>query len=138
MTGGGIDAAEMLRRLAGTLKSEIAPQVVEEYTRTQAFMASVIVERLAKQVELASEHATQELSDLEGLCVDLGGILASSPSGVTHALASLSANPTALGLGPLIDELYGWGIDEPAAAEALSVIRPVLRRDIDRRMEVAR
>ena len=138
MTGGGIDAAEMLRRLAGTLKTEVAPQVTEEYARTQAFMASVIVERLAKQVELANEHAAMELSDLTRLCAELEGILASSPPAVTQALAALSANPSTSGLGPLIDELYAWGLDEAAAGEALAAIRPVLRRDIDRRMEVAR
>ena len=36
---------ELLRRLAQTLKHEIAPAVGEAYPKTQAYMASVVLEK---------------------------------------------------------------------------------------------
>jgi hypothetical protein len=129
---------ETLRRLSHTLRSEIGPAVGDEYTRTQAFMASVILERLSKQVELAPAHEAAEASDLTALRDSLAPLLHEAPQVVTDALRAAAATGAVAGLGGLIGALYEWGIDRPEASEALALIRPVLRRDIDRRMEIAR
>ena len=73
---------------------------------------------------------------VEALVAELAALLADAPSPVVAALARVD-DGTVASLGPLIDGLYGWGIGHPDAAEALARIRLVLRRDIDRRMEIA-
>ena len=50
----------------------------------------------------------------------------------------MTAESAVAPLGPLIDALYAWGPEREPTAAALALIRPVLRRDIDRRMEIAR
>ncbi|MDG2113065.1 MAG: hypothetical protein P8N02_10680, partial [Actinomycetota bacterium] len=68
----------------------------------------------------------------------LAPLLHEAPQVVTDALRAAAATGAVEGLGGLIGALYEWGIDRPEASEALALIRPVLRRDIDRRMEIAR
>jgi len=133
-----VDPGELLRRLSSKLRSEVGPAVADEYTRTQAFMASVILGRLARQVSLAPAHAEAERADLDRLHPALEAVLAGAPPAVVEALAEARTARTVDALGPLIEELYRWGIDaDPSAARALDRIRPVLRADIDRRMEIA-
>ncbi|MEL7157554.1 MAG: hypothetical protein AAFN30_13245 [Actinomycetota bacterium] len=134
-----MDSSELLRRLSATLRTEIGPAVDDEYTRTQAFMASVILERVAREHELRSGHDAAENADLGRLHPALEQHLASAapvPEAVTAAVDAARASMTVAALGPVIDELYRWGHDDAAAA--LDLIRPALRADIDRRMEVAR
>ena len=126
--------SELLARLAHTIRNEIAPEVGEEYARTQAFMASVVLQRLSKHVELEPLHAAAAESDIARLRPELGALLADAPESVVAVAGQLAAVDD---LGPLIRELYAWGVDHPDAAEALAAVRRVLRADIDRRMEVA-
>lgn len=133
-----IPAHELLLRLAGTLRTEIGPAVGDEYTRTQAFMASVILERLGKQVELGPAHAAAESADMSSLADRLASVLTDAPKAVSQAVEAAVESRSVPALGPVVEALYGWGIEQPSAVEALALIRPVLRRDIDRRMEIAR
>ena len=129
---------ELLRRLSATVRGDIAPAVGDEYTRTQTHMVGVILERVAKQVALAEGHAAAERADVAALLDDLAPVLGAAPTAVTAALQTPVSERTVASLGPLVEELYRWGIDQPAATRALALVRPVLRRDIDRRMEIAR
>ncbi len=133
-----IETADLLGRLAETLRTEIGPAVGDDYTRTQAHMAGVILERVGRQLRLAPAHADAERGDMDGLLDELGPSLSSAPDDVTAAVEAARASGRVGSLTPLIDALYRWGIDRPAAADALARVRSVLRRDIDRRMEVAR
>jgi AcrR family transcriptional regulator len=140
MTGepsGELTAAELLRRLSGTLRNDIGPAVGDEFTRTQAFMASVILERLSKQVALEPGHRAAEQADMADLHARLAEILGEAPAEVTAARATAAAAGTVAALGPLVRALYAWGAGDGAAADALATIRPALRSDIDRRMEIA-
>ena len=152
----------MLERLAGQMRREIAPAVDDEYQRTQTHMAGVILERLAREAALGERHRDAEAADMARLAIDLSDILdgvptsladaaphavrdaAQSPSSmavpddVSAALTRLQADADVMLLGPLVEALYRWGPDRPKAAAALDAIRPALRRDIDRRMEIAR
>ena len=130
--------SEQLERLSGTLRNEIGPAVGDEYLRTQAFMASVILAKLAKEVALAPVHEAAERADLTELHERLGSVLAGAPVDLATAADEAESAGTVAALGPLVVALYDWGTDRPAAAEALSLIRITLRRDIDRRMEIAR
>ncbi len=132
-----LDPDHLLGRISGILRADVGPAVADEYTRTQAYMASVILERVAKQLALASDHQAAEADDMAALLPRLVPILQAAPTEVADAMAETTTVLTVASLGPLVEALYAWGIDRPEAAEALSVIRPVLRRDIDRRMAVA-
>ncbi len=132
-----LSSAEQLRRLAAAVREEIAPEVSSEYPRTQAFMASVILQRVAREVELADEHRAAEQQDVAALEADLRSILSDAPPGVRAAASGLGTGAVAM-LRPVIAELYAWDPMDPAARQALARIRAVLRSDIDRRMEIAR
>ena len=132
-----VEPSELLERLAGTLRHEVGPAVGDEYTRTQTFMASVILGKLAKQLALAPAHAEAEQADVEELHRQLTEPLHAAPPEVVAAAESARSAGTVASLGPLIEAIYRWGPEEDAAGEALARIRAVLRRDIDRRMEVA-
>lgn len=133
-----MDSSRLLARLSDTLRHEIAPAVGEEYPRTQAFMASVILERVSRELALESAHREAERRDVAELIATLGLVLASTPAAVGSALAEVEAAGTVDAIGPLVQSLHSWGGDEPSVVAALAEIRPVLRRDIDRRMEIAR
>lgn len=136
-----MDTEDLLRRISVTLREEIAPEVGEEYIRTQTFMASVILERVARQLGSAEVHADAERADLTGLHRELAERLAGDgvPAEVREAAGAAGAAGTVASLGPLVSALHAWGPDrEPAAADALARVRQVLRADIDRRMEIAR
>jgi hypothetical protein len=61
----------LLEHIAGTLRHEIGPAVDESFPKTQAFMASVILEKLAGQVRLADTHARADRDDRAALEHDL-------------------------------------------------------------------
>ncbi len=126
---------DQLRRLADTLRAEIGPAVGDEYTRTQAFMTSVILRRLASQVEHGPRHAEAEHQDVQELHARLDEVLAGEADPVTSAHAAAKTIGTVAALGPLIRQLHAD--DGAPAAQALELIRQVLRSDIDRRMEIA-
>lgn len=133
-----LSSGELLARLAETLRADIGPAVEDEYTRTQAFMAAVILERVGRQVDLAPAHASAEAEDLARLIDDLREPLRSAPDDVVAAVATVETTGRLDVLTEVIEALYRWGMDEPAAVAMLDRVRSVLRRDIDRRMEIAR
>ncbi len=143
-----LDDHEMLSRLADTVRAQIAPAVDDEYARTQAFMVSVILQRLAKQAQFQDEHRAAEIADVTALADRLDavfttagtshGATADVPADVGDAVARMRAQGSIAAATEVIDALYGWGPSHPVAAAALAAIRHALRRDIDRRMDIAR
>ncbi|WP_420626690.1 hypothetical protein [Candidatus Poriferisodalis sp.] len=135
---------ELLSRLADTVHSDIAPAVSDEYARTQAFMAAVILQRLAKQARLGSEHGAAESGDVAALSDELDTLLAGAdattdvPSEIRDAVARMRTQVSIAAASDVIDAVYQWGPERPEAASALAAIRQMLRRDIDRRMDIAR
>jgi len=135
---------ELLDRLAGQMRREIAPAVDDEYQRTQTHVAGVILERLAREAALGERHRAAETTDIAPLISVLdeliGGEQTSSPAvpdDVRASLAHLRGDLSVMSLSSLVEALYRWGPDGPVAVAALDAIRRVLRRDIDRRMEIA-
>lgn len=130
---------DLLQRIAQILRQDIGPAVDDEYPRTQAFMAAVVLQKVSRHLALAGEHAAAETADLTVLLADLRGLLADGPAPVRAALDSLTRTRENAALCRLIEALYAA---RPALGEArftavLGRIRQTLRRNIDRRMQVA-
>ena len=154
-----LDDHDLLLRLADTVRTQIAPAVDDEYARTQAFMASVILHRLAKQAQLSEEHRAAEIADVTALADQLDATFAAAdtaadasadvpanaiaqvPAGVfpkvRDAVARMRREASIAAVSDVIDALYEWDPMHRVASAALAEIRGALRRDIDRRMDVA-
>lgn len=130
---------ELLERMAGTLRQEIGPAVAEPFAKTQAFMASVILEKLARQLRLADAHARADREDRAALVEDLEGRLgASAPPRLRAALAA-PAHDGDGALRELVEALYA-GREELGAERfeaLLARVRRTLRARLDRQLEYA-
>lgn len=133
-----LEPGEFLRRLSVGLKTEIGPNIDHEYTRTQAFMASVILERVSKQVEFGPRHHEAEAADMAELHTKLADVLVDAPDEIAQHRDGAARAASVAALGPLIEALYRWGSNQPEVSASLDLIRPALRADIDRRMEIAK
>ena len=132
--------ADLLQRIAQIFRQEIGPAVDGEYQRTQAFMASVVLQKVSRQVALAAEHATAESADLSALLADLGALLGDdAPPVLRHAVDRLARARDSAGLCGVIDALYAarTTLGETRFASLLGRVRRTLRRSIDRRMAIA-
>ena len=130
---------DLLLRIAETLRQEIAPAVVAEYPKTQAFMAAVVLQKLGRQVALAAEHARAARADLDALIGDLTTSVADGEGELPRAVAHLAQSRNAAALCGLIETLYAsrGALGEPRFEELLARVRRTLRADIERRMEYA-
>jgi hypothetical protein len=132
----------LLQRIARILRQDIGPAVADEYARTQAFMAAVVLEKLGRQLALAGEHEGAESVDLALLVADLRGLLTEgeAPAPVRTAVDALAERRGNAALCRLIEALYAARptLGEARFAGALDRIRRTLRRSVDRRMEIAR
>ena len=128
-----------LERMAQILRNEIAPAVEDQYARTQAHMAAVVLRKLSREFALRAEHEARRAEDLAALVADLKESHDSLPPNPQHVLTAFAGNPTDAHLCALIESLYRNR--EQLGAEAfthlLGRIRRFLRADIDRRLEYA-
>lgn len=133
---------ELLRRIARTLKQSVAPAVGDEYAKTQAFMAAVVLEKLGLEIGLADAHAQAWASDVSALAGDLDRMLAAGPVPVAleAAWGHFDRSRTRADLVPLIEALYATRgeLGNARFDAVLTRVRVALRADIDRRMEYAR
>jgi hypothetical protein len=132
----------LLQRIARILRQDIGPAVADEYARTQAFMAAVVLEKLGRQLALAGAHEGAESADLALLVADLRGLLTEreAPASVRTAVDALTERRDNAALCRLIEALYATRptLGEARFVAALDRIRRTLRRSVDRRMEIAR
>ncbi len=131
---------ELLLRIAATLKQDVAPAVDADYPKTQAFMASIILQKLSRQIARAPAHARATETDLDALLADLQP--ANSPAmsdAVRGAIEALAQARDAATLCRLIEALYGdrTQLGERRFVALLARVRSVLRADIERRLEYA-
>jgi hypothetical protein len=135
----------LLEYIAGTLRHEIGPAVGESFPKTQAFMASVILEKLARQVRLAGAHAQADRDDRTALAHDLRAhIQASTSSRVRDAVTALTdaedgKDGEDAALSGLVEALYATR-DELGAERfdlLLTRVRRTLRARLDRQLEYA-
>lgn len=130
---------QLLERLATTLRREIGPAIEAEYPRTQAFMASVVLQKLGRQIATAEAHRAADAADMDRLIADLDAALVAqaAPSRIASAVAQLARGRDSAALCGLISALYeGREALGPARFDALlGRVRKTLRASVDRRME---
>lgn len=136
-----MNADDLLRRMAHTLKREIGPAITDEYPKTQAFMAGVVLEKLARQIELAPLHAAAESADIAALIGALGELLAPAvvPAALTVALVALARSRDQAALHGLVGALYETraALGAELFERTLGRVRETLRADIDRQLAYA-
>ena len=134
-------SAELLERIARTLREEVAPAVVGEYPKTQAFMAAVVLQKLSRELDLAPEHRAAHEAELRELCADLRAAIAAAPVSceIMAALDTFGASADDVTLSLLIESLWAArdALGTERFAALLARIRTTLRAQIDRRLEVA-
>ena len=132
---------ELLERIARTLKKDIGPAVEAAYPKTQAFMAAVVLQKLAGQLRLADEHAAASQRDLQELGEELGQLTASNalPAALAEALQTLRHDRDTASVSRLIETLYATRseLGEERFDSLLSRVRTRLRARIDREMVYA-
>jgi len=136
-----MNPGELLQRIASTLKGDVAPAIDDEYPKTQAFMAAVVLQKLGRQLDLEGAHRSADAADLRALLDDLRGVLGGGemPASVTGAVQTLTWTRDAAALCALIEVLYASRAELGAARfdALLGRVRETLRASIDRRMEYA-
>ena len=134
-------ADELLSRLAHSLKQEIAPAISGDYAKTQAYMASVVLEKLSRQLASATSHEAANRRDLEALAVDFSPLMgcSSPPPAVVDALQALPIRSYKEGLDELIRALYAERavLGETCFQDCLRRVRQTLRQGLDRELEFA-
>lgn len=134
---------ELLERIATTLRSEIGPAVGDSFARTQAFMASVILEKMARQLRLADAHTQAGHADRTALADDLEAQMkhAFPPSGADRsrdAIAGVRAGGDAE-LCAVVEALYADrnALGNDTFDALLGRVRTTLRARLDRQLEFA-
>jgi hypothetical protein len=130
--------SDLLGRVSTTLREEIGPAVTGAYPRTQAFMAAVVLEKVARQLALTAAHERADAADMPQLFADLDTMLTTgdTPSAVRAAVAEGGDTE---GLCRVIEALYAHrDALGPSFDAALARVRTTLRASVDRQMEYAR
>jgi hypothetical protein len=132
---------ELLKRLATTLKQDIAPAVAGGYPRTQAFMTAVVLQKLAEQLRLAEAHAAAEGQERCQLLDDLERLLPpdASPEALRSVLDAMGEDRSNTSLCRFIETLYAWrdALGEARFEIVLRRVRRTLRARLDRQMAYA-
>ena len=131
---------ELLARMSITMRAQIAPATAEQ-VRSQAYMAAVVLKKLARQLELATDHRRSEELDRESLHEDLQTMLVAleAPEALTVAVAAIGVVGGHASLSPVIAQLYAHreALGDQDFTRLLGRVRVALRADLDRRMEFA-
>lgn len=133
--------AELLGRIARTLKEDVGPEVADEYARTQAYLGAVVLQKLARQLALAPAHDAARSADYAELADDLRALLpADAPARLAAALDAFDAARDADALAGLVGALHeaGTALAGETSDVLLARVRRTLRADLDRRLEIAR
>jgi hypothetical protein len=131
---------DLLDEVARALRHEVGPAVVEPYPKTQAFMAAVVLEKLAGQLRGAAERERADLADRAALLADLEADLGpSGPAALREALAAAHRDPGAGALGGVVAALYQvrGDLGEERFERLLGRARATLRARLDRQLAYA-
>jgi hypothetical protein len=121
---------DVLRRMAVTLRTSVGPAVEEPFAKTQAFMAAVVLTKLAGQLAAAEADAGAADAERAALIADLDGRLPAAPQG---ALDALRADGSDRAWGALVVALYGAREELGGSFDGvLRSVRAALRARLDR------
>lgn len=135
-------AHEIVRRVAAVLRAEVAPATAGALPRSQAFRASAVLHRVARELELAESHVAAEEKDRRRLrSDDVWTLLAGTEAPATRAaVAALEdAEDHKAALARLVSALYSDRdrLPDTTFEPALARVRQALRADLDRDLDVA-
>lgn len=137
-----MNAADLLQRIAKTLRDDVGPAVDGEYPKTQAFMAAVVLQKLGRELALVELQRSADVSDLRSLANDLtkARVGANVPRQIDDAIERFAVAHDAASLCDLIEALYAARAElgESRFDAWLGRIRSTLRAQIDRRLEFAK
>ena len=127
-----IQAKQLLSEIISSLRNVIAPAVAEPYAKSQAYMAAVILEFVARQVKERTDIAAEKQAALHALFQDLMRL----PD--AKRIAG-QGEETDAALCELIERLYAQreGLGEEAFNAANTRIRLALRQILDQELRIA-
>jgi hypothetical protein len=127
-----IPAKQLLNEIVSSLRNVIGPAIAEPYPKAQAYMAAVILEFVARQVEERGDVAAGKQEALTALFGELSRL-----SGTDRLIGGEAASEA--GLNQLIERLYAEreGMGEEAFAAANRLVRQALRRLLDQELKIA-
>jgi hypothetical protein len=130
--------SEVLRRMSRTMRQRIAPAVEEPFARTQAFMAAVVLDKLAGQLAAADAHARADDRERAALVTALATRLPAPPAQLATALADLRDDGSDAAWNRLVLAIYaGRDALGPRFDEVLAGVRGALRSRLDRALAYA-
>jgi hypothetical protein len=127
---------ELLEAVAASLRHDVGPAVADPFAKTQAFMAAVILQKLAGQLRADPVDEDAERRDL---VADLRALISEPTRSVAAALDGLAADGRAVAWRGIVSALYA-DRDELGPARfdaALARARAALRVRLDRALAVA-
>jgi hypothetical protein len=137
-----VNTAELLQRIAKTLRNDVGPAVDAEYPKTQAFMAAVVLEKLSRELALAETHRVADDVDLRRLADELTQACGERglPKRIAERFERFASTLDPQALCDVIESLYDARTDLGDARfnSLVGVIRRVLRTQLDRRLEFAK
>jgi hypothetical protein len=127
-----IPAKQLLSEIVTSLHEVIAPAIAEPYPKAQAYMAAVILEFVARQVEERSDIDEQKHTAMLELLRDLSRL-----PDVNRLVRGDELNEE--GLSKLIESLYAerGRLGEETFAAANRCVRQTLRKLLDSELKVA-
>jgi hypothetical protein len=127
-----IPANQLLSEIITSIREVIAPAIAEPYPKAQAYMAAVILEFVARQVEERSDIEEQKHAVMLELLRDLSRL-----PDVTRLVSGDELNED--GLNKLIEHLYAerGRLGEETFAAANLRVRQTLRNLLDQELKVA-
>jgi hypothetical protein len=136
----GTEPAELLARLAQTMRRDIAPAVADEYARTQAFMASVILGKLAAELTGAADDAAASAAEHGVVAEEVRAALPGAPAELVAVIDALAADGATARWNELVAALHASRpqLDPAGFAAALAAVRRALRARLDRALRAAR
>ena len=128
-----IPATQLIKEIVTSLREVIAPAVTEPYAKSQAYMAAVILEFVARQVEERGDLEERKHAVMFELARDLAGL-----PGVARLVRG--EHMTEAGLCELIEHLYSEraGLGEETFAAANRRVRQALRELLNQDLKVAK
>jgi hypothetical protein len=128
-----LSARHLLEEVVASLRTVIAPAIVEPYPKSQAYMAAVILEFVSRQVEERHDIDEEKTHTLNELFQDLSSLLA----GKEPAVASIPDQEAHL--CRLIEWLYAEKdrLGPETFAAANQRVRAALRQLLDQELKVA-
>ena len=127
-----IPARQLLNEIVNSLRNVIAPAITEPYPKAQAFMAAVILEFVARQVDERSDIAAGKAQATANLFAELEQL-----SGASRIASEVAPNEE--GVSQLIEQLYAQRqeLGEEAFGAANRAVRHALRQLLDQDLKVA-